>query len=67
MDPNVLYGPQANITKEVERIVQGFGGGKGGYIVNLGHGITPVYIIPFQHLIVGCQSGRLEMVPSGES
>jgi uroporphyrinogen decarboxylase len=42
MDPNVLYGPQANITKEVERIVNGFGGGKGGYIVNLGHGITPV-------------------------
>jgi uroporphyrinogen decarboxylase len=42
MDPNVLYGPQANITKEVERIVKGFGGGKGGYIVNLGHGITPV-------------------------
>ena len=42
MDPNVLYGPRANITKEVERIVHGFGGGKGGYIVNLGHGITPV-------------------------
>ena len=42
MDPNLLYGPQANITKEVERIVKGFGGGKGGYIVNLGHGITPV-------------------------
>lgn len=42
MDPNVLYGPQENITKEVERIVHGFGGGKVGYIVNLGHGITPV-------------------------
>lgn len=42
MDPNLLYGPQANLTKEVERIVKGFGGGKGGYIVNLGHGITPV-------------------------
>ena len=67
MDPNVLYGPQANITKEVERIVQGFGGGKGGYIVNLGHGITPVYFITFQQLIVGCQSRRLEMVSSGES
>jgi uroporphyrinogen decarboxylase len=42
MDPNVLYGPQSNITKEVERIVRAFGGGKEGYIVNLGHGITPV-------------------------
>ena len=39
MDPNV---PQENITKEVERIVHGFGGGKVGYIVNLRHGITPV-------------------------
>lgn len=43
MDPNVLYGPQENITKEVEAIVAGFGGGKEGYIVNLGHGITPVF------------------------
>jgi len=42
MDPNVLYGPRENITKEVERIVSAFGGGKKGYIVNLGHGITPV-------------------------
>jgi uroporphyrinogen decarboxylase len=41
MDPNVLYGPREHITKEVERIVKAFGGGKGGYIVNLGHGITP--------------------------
>jgi len=42
MDPNGLYGGQSHITQEVERIVKGFGGGKGGYIVNLGHGITPV-------------------------
>ena len=42
MDPNVLYGPQEHITEEVERIVKGFEGGKQGYIVNLGHGITPV-------------------------
>ena len=42
MDPNVLYGPRENVTTEVERIVKAFGGGKGGYIVNLGHGITPV-------------------------
>jgi uroporphyrinogen decarboxylase len=44
MDPNVLYGPQSNITNEVERIVKAFGGGKQGYVVNLGHGITPVII-----------------------
>jgi uroporphyrinogen decarboxylase len=66
MDPNVLYGPQDNITKHVERIVEGFGGGKEGYIVNLGHGITPVS--PHEaKLITGCQSGRFEMVPGGKS
>ena len=52
MDPNVLYGPQANITKEVERFVKGFGGGKGGYIVNLGHGITPVDILVLAMLTI---------------
>jgi uroporphyrinogen decarboxylase len=43
MDPNGLYGGRSHITKEVERIVKDFGGGKEGYIVNLGHGITPVH------------------------
>jgi uroporphyrinogen decarboxylase len=42
MDPNVLYGPREHVTEEVERIVKAFGGGKEGYIINLGHGITPV-------------------------
>jgi uroporphyrinogen decarboxylase len=42
MDPNILYGPQEHIRSEVQRIVKGFGGGKERYIVNLGHGITPV-------------------------
>ncbi|KAF3902146.1 hypothetical protein ABW21_db0205249 [Orbilia brochopaga] len=41
MDPNVLYGGREAITNEVERMIKGFGGGKKGYIVNLGHGITP--------------------------
>ncbi|KAF3938386.1 hypothetical protein ABW19_dt0210138 [Dactylella cylindrospora] len=41
LDPNVLYGGREAITREVERMVKGFGGGKKGYIVNLGHGITP--------------------------
>lgn len=40
-DPGVLYGGHAAITKVVEDMVQGFGGGKQGWIVNLGHGITP--------------------------
>lgn len=41
MDPNVLYGGREQITKNVERMIRGFGGGKRGYIINLGHGITP--------------------------
>ncbi|EWC48067.1 uroporphyrinogen decarboxylase [Drechslerella stenobrocha 248] len=41
MDPGALYGGREAITREVERMIKGFGGGKQGYIVNLGHGITP--------------------------
>ncbi|KAK5124322.1 Uroporphyrinogen decarboxylase in heme biosynthesis [Meristemomyces frigidus] len=40
-DPGVLYGGHAAITKVVEEMVEGFGGGKQGWIANLGHGITP--------------------------
>ena len=40
-DPGVLYGSKSGITKVVEEMVAGFGGGKKGWIVNLGHGITP--------------------------
>merc|ERR1711964_585163 len=40
-DPGVLYGTRESITKAVERMVDGFGGGQQGWIVNLGHGITP--------------------------
>ncbi|KAL9110230.1 MAG: hypothetical protein Q9227_005137 [Pyrenula ochraceoflavens] len=40
-DPGVLYGGKAAISKVVEEMVAGFGGGSKGWIVNLGHGITP--------------------------
>ena len=40
-DPGVLYGSHESITKVVEQTVKGFGGGKQGWIANLGHGITP--------------------------
>jgi uroporphyrinogen decarboxylase len=40
-DPGILYGGHQAITKAVEEMVRGFGGGKQGWIVNLGHGITP--------------------------
>jgi len=40
-DPGVLYGGKAAITKVVEEMTAGFGGGKQGWIANLGHGITP--------------------------
>lgn len=40
-DPGVLYGSHESITSVAEQMVQGFGGGKERWIVNLGHGITP--------------------------
>ncbi|KAH8675693.1 Uroporphyrinogen decarboxylase [Xylariales sp. PMI_506] len=40
-DTGVLYGTEAAITEAVENMVTGFGGGKKGWIGNLGHGITP--------------------------
>jgi uroporphyrinogen decarboxylase len=43
-DPGVLYGTHESITKVVENMVAGFGGGKQGWIANLGHG-TCKYII----------------------
>ncbi|KUJ22250.1 uroporphyrinogen decarboxylase [Mollisia scopiformis] len=40
-DPGVLYGSREAITATAEEMVAGFGGGKQGWIANLGHGITP--------------------------
>lgn len=40
-DPGVLYGDRAAITTTVEKMVKGFGGGKKGWIANLGHGMCP--------------------------
>ena len=38
-DPGILYGSHESITKVVENMVAGFGGGKKGWIANLGHGM----------------------------
>lgn len=40
-DPGVLYGSRKAITAIVEEMVKGFGGGKQGWIANLGHGEYP--------------------------
>jgi len=40
-DPGILYGSRESITAVVKEMVEGFGGGKQGWIANLGHGITP--------------------------
>ena len=37
-DPGILYGSKKAITTAVEDMVKGFGGGKQGWIANLGHG-----------------------------
>ncbi|RDB20521.1 Uroporphyrinogen decarboxylase [Hypsizygus marmoreus] len=41
MDPSVLYGGRDAIEAAVKRMCEGFHAGKGGWIANLGHGITP--------------------------
>jgi uroporphyrinogen decarboxylase len=38
-DPGVLYGSREAITGVVKEMVEGCGGGKQGWIVNLGHGM----------------------------
>lgn len=38
-DPGILYGSHEAITATVEEMVKGFGGGKQGWIANLGHGM----------------------------
>lgn len=45
-DPGLLYGSKEAITTVVEDMVAGFGGGKQGWIANLGHGtlLTPSYV-----------------------
>ncbi|KAH3685809.1 hypothetical protein WICPIJ_003222 [Wickerhamomyces pijperi] len=41
IDPGVMYGSHDVITKKVEKMIAGFGGGKQGYIINFGHGTSP--------------------------
>lgn len=41
MDPGVLYGGKDAISAVVKEMVEGFDGGKHGWIANLGHGVTP--------------------------
>ena len=50
MDPGVLYGGKDAITADVEDMVRGFGGGKQGWVANLGHG---------EHLPYGMISVRI--------
>ncbi len=40
-DPMVLYGGRDAIEREVARMSEAFGRGEGGWIANLGHGVTP--------------------------
>ena len=41
MDPNVLYGGRDAIERTVKKMCEAFRAGGGGWIANLGHGITP--------------------------
>jgi uroporphyrinogen decarboxylase len=39
-DPGIIYGTKEVLTSTVEDMVKGFGGGKQGWIANLGHGMS---------------------------
>ena len=41
LDPGVIYGSDELITRKVEQMIKGFGGGKQNYIINFGHGTHP--------------------------
>eukprot|EP01134_Creolimax_fragrantissima_P003602 CFRG3602T1 len=41
MDPCALYGTPSTITEVATNMVANFGGGKGRYIANMGHGMNP--------------------------
>lgn len=43
LDPGVIYGSKETITRKVEEMIAGFGGGKQNYIINLGHGTQPFF------------------------
>ncbi|KAK9360571.1 Uroporphyrinogen decarboxylase [Lipomyces starkeyi] len=43
LDPGTIYGSKEVITKKTEEMITDFGGGKQGYIVNLGHGTQPFF------------------------
>jgi uroporphyrinogen decarboxylase len=55
-DPGVLYGGREAITKVVEEMVKGFGGGKQGWIANLGHGMM---LPPANYMLMGQELPRL--------
>lgn len=69
-DPGVLYGGKKAITTVVEDMVHGFGGGRQGWIANLGHGR---YLLFHKMVIINlicrshpfCQPGRLEILFRG--
>jgi uroporphyrinogen decarboxylase len=70
-DPGVLYGSREAITSVVTDMVKGFGGGKQGWIANLGHGEFYWYEDPLIQLIFNrnhsiCQPRRLEVLLRGD-
>lgn len=68
-DPGVLYGGREAITAVVEEMVKGFGGGKQGWIANLGHGKpgqNPSFTLPCADVRCRyhtfCEPGRSEIL-----
>lgn len=53
LDPCVLFAPKERIRREIERILEHFGGGS-GHIFNLGHGILPATPVENAKYLVSC-------------
>lgn len=69
-DPGVLYGSKDAITSVVKEMVQGFGGGKQGWIANLGHGqyseILLCVLLTNSRYHAVCESRGLKILLSGD-
>ena len=66
-DPGVLYGSREAITTVVKEMVQGFGGGKQGWIANLGHGefrtcLSLCFIVDLVRNYTRCETRRPEIL-----
>ncbi len=66
LDPTILFGPKEKISREVEKILKGYGP-KPGHIFNLGHGILPKTPVEnVKHLVASVREISAKMILESE-